>query len=140
MRAIPLVLCLLAGWSVAAAAEPPAGPKMGPRATPPANPFEVSGWVTLDPVNRNLIRSPAMDVEAKEDEGETHITVYGRKRRPDVGPRRPGGYEPLDNTALVPRVIPIGPPSSCSRGAYETVAGQPATGNDLVGALGGGRC
>lgn len=140
MRVRVSAMMLLAGLAVTAAAQPAPPPKMGPRAPAPSNPFEVAGWATLDPVNRNLIRTPGMDVDAKEDDGETHITVYGRKKRPDVGPRRPGGYEPLDNAALVPRVIPIGPPSSCSRGAYETVAGQPATGNDLVGALGGGRC
>jgi hypothetical protein len=40
----------------------------------------------------------------------------------------------------MPHDLPIGPASSCSSGAYRTIGGQPATGMDLVGGLGGGRC
>jgi hypothetical protein len=96
-------------------------------------------WLSFDPVGASLIRSPTqMDLAAREE--QTYITVFGRKQKPDVGPRRPDEYTPLSSEAAIPENIPIGPPTGCSNGAYNTVAGQAATGGDLVGFLGGGRC
>jgi hypothetical protein len=121
------------------AAQPPA--RGGPR-VPPPNPaptdFQILSWVSTTPAGGSLIRAPKIDLTARDDDSQ--ITVYGHKKRPDVGPRPDVGYEPLFSDAAIPQVIPIGPVSSCSNGAYNTIAGQPANGRDLQGALGGGRC
>jgi hypothetical protein len=130
----------LATWPLAAGAQPP--PSGGPRVPakkPDASGFVVLPWLSFEPVGGSLIRSPAqMDLAARED--QTYITVFGRKQRPDVGPRRPDVYSPETSDAAIPWDIPEAPPSSCSNGAYNTVAGQSANGADLMGYLGGGRC
>jgi hypothetical protein len=139
-RFVSLAAIWLLAWPMGAGAQPP--PAGGPRA--PAKKPDVSGfvvlpWLSFEPAGSSLIRSQSqMDLAARED--QTYLTVFGRTQRPDVGPRRPDVYAPQTSEAAIPWDIPVGPPSSCSNGAYNTVAGQAATGADLVGFLGGGRC
>jgi hypothetical protein len=129
-----MALALLA--AAPAGAQPP--PRGGPRvAKQSSSEFQIMDWVSVAPTGASLIRAP-IDLRAREDESQ--ITVFSRKKRPDVGPRPDVGYESLFSDAAIPQVIPIGPVSSCSNGAYNTIAGQPANGRDLQGALGGGRC
>ncbi len=131
-------LCLVA-WPLGASAQPAAGGPRAPAQKSDSSGFAVVPWLSFDPVGASLIRSPSqMDLTARED--QTNITVFGHKRKPDVAPRRDDGYTPLNNAAAIPNDIPVLPSSSCSNGAYNTVAGQAATGSDLVGFLGGGRC
>ena len=133
-------LCLFA-WPLCAGAQPPA-PAGGPRAQlKRADPsaFVVLPWLSFEPTGSSLIRTHAqMDLAARED--QTYITVFGRKQKADVGPRRDDVYTPLTSDASIPWNLPEQPPNSCSNGAYNTVAGQAATGGDLMGYLGGGRC
>ncbi len=119
----------------------PHGPP-APRAPrkPAANDFEIVGWLALTPANSSLIRAPSqqdsMDLTARDD--DTYITVYGRKKRPDVGPRPDTGYSPADNEAGIPADVRYLPPGHCANSAYSNVAGQPASDQDLIGFLGSG--
>ena len=136
------VACL---GTVAAGAQDSAPPK--PRAARPAadNPFalNVVPWFSLAPQGSGLIRQGpqgSMDLAARDD--ETYITVYGNKKKP-VDPRSDRVHDfsaPSWSDIGLPKDIPVGPPGSCSSGAYRTIGGQPATGADLMGGLGGGRC
>ncbi len=105
--------------------------------------LEVVPWFTLAPQDSSLIRKPGpqggIDMAARED--EPFITVYGRKKVEDLHADRQHDFSaPAWSDIAMPKEIPIGPASSCSSGAYRTIGGQPATGMDLVGGLGGGRC
>jgi hypothetical protein len=129
-----MVLPLTAG----AQPPPPAG---GPRAAskPAPSAFAVVPWLSFTPVGASLIRTPEqLDMEARED--QTYITVFGKKKKPDVGPRRDDVYTPLNSEASIPVEIPVMPTQNCSNAAYDTVAGQAGTSGSMFGALGGGRC
>ncbi len=129
-----------------APASAPAAARAHARAAPNAprkpatNDFDVVGWLMLTPTGNSLIRAPnqqdAMDLTARDD--DTYVTVYGRKKRPDVGPRPDTGYAPADNDAGIPNDVRYLPPGHCANAAYNTVAGQPATDQDLIGFLGSG--
>lgn len=114
-------------------------PPRAPR-KPATNDFDVVGWLALTPANNSLIRAPtqqaAMDLTARED--DTYVTVYGRKKRPDAGPRPDTGYAPADNGAGIPNDVSYLPPGHCANAAYNTIAGQPASDQDLIGFLGSG--
>ena len=137
---------LLAGCLLLA---PPLFAQTAPsRAASPASkanaPLEVVPWFSLEPQDSGLIRNAGggkgIDLSSR-NEDDTNITVYGRKKTVDLRADREHDYSaPGWSDITVPRDIPIGPPSSCSSGAYRTIGGQPATGADLVGGLGGGRC
>jgi hypothetical protein len=154
LAAVAMIACLF--WTVQAVAQravpddtqdQPATP---PRKTPPAkpraadNPFasQMVPWFSLTPEGSSLIRSaPAggYDLTARED--QTYITVFGKKKAVDPRPSTEHDYSsPAWSDIGLPKDIPIGPPGSCSSGAYRTIGGQPATGADLMGGLGGGRC
>jgi hypothetical protein len=140
----------------AAFAQPAPGPAAGappetslaPRrvakpAPKPSSSLEVVPWFSLSPEGPSLIRTPgsrgAMDLAARED--QTYVTVYGHKKTVDLHADREHDYgAPSWSEIAMPRDIPIGPPGSCSSGAYRTIGGQPANGADLMGGLGGGRC
>ena len=120
----------------------------GPRVTRKAvdNPFAtaMTPWFSLAPQGSNLIRAPnqqgGVDLSAREDH-DTYVTVYAKKKTVDLHEDRQHDYSaPGWSDVQLPKEIPIGPPGSCSSGAYRTIGGQPATGADLVGGLGGGRC
>jgi hypothetical protein len=105
--------------------------------------LDVIPWFSLAPQGAGLIRTPGtekgIDLAARQD--DTYITVYGRKKTVDLHADREHDFTaPSWSDMVMPREIPIGPPSSCSSGAYRTIGGQPANGQDLVGGLGGGRC
>jgi hypothetical protein len=109
------------------------------------NPFaqQVVPWFSLAPQGSSLIRTRepgGLDMAAREDESD--IMVYGRKKQA-VDPRtdREHDYSAATWSDVgLPKDIPVGPPGSCSSGAYRTIGGQAATGADLMGGLGGGRC
>jgi hypothetical protein len=67
------------------------------------------------------------------------IVVSGKRRSHDV-PESSASYSPHESGAAIPQNIRIVPPTSCPNEAYQTIAGQPATANDLVGFLGSGDC
>ena len=128
-----------------AAAEAPAG-KSRPVAPVPRGfgPLEVVPWFSLEPQDSGLIRNSGgakgIDMSSR-NEDDSNITVYGRKKTVDLRTDREHDYSaPGWSDITMPRDIPIGPPSSCSSGAYRTIGGQPANGADLMGGLGGGRC
>jgi hypothetical protein len=134
------VLCLVAlPFCAGAQAPAPAAGLRAPKKHPDPSAFVVLPWLSFEPTGSSLIRTrEQMDLAARED--QTYITVFGRKQRPDVGPRRDDVYTPTTSEAAIPWDLPEQPPNSCSNGAYNTVAGQAATGGDLMGYLGGGRC
>jgi hypothetical protein len=71
----------------------------------------------------------------------TEWIIVNGKRRPHGFPESAaGGDTPDESQAAIPRAIRIAPPTSCPNEAYQTIAGQPATANDLVGFLGSGDC
>ena len=137
---------LIAAPALSQPAAAPAGTNtdaraLGPRMPKAAyNPFSVASWASLDEPQGSSIRAESqMDLAARED--RNYIEVFGRKKGPDVGWHpRVDGDSPAWSDAAIPGTIPIGPPTSCGGEAYRTVGGQPATGADMVGALGGGRC
>jgi hypothetical protein len=101
-------------------------------------------WFTLEPVGSGLIRVPGgpapLDLAARQQD-DSDIIVYGRHKAVDPRSDREHDFSaPGWSEIAIPRDLPIGPPSSCSSGAYRTIGGQPANGQDLVGGLGGGRC
>ena len=107
-------------------------------------PLEVVPWFSLEPQDSGLIRNTGgakgIDMSSR-NEDDTNITVYGKKKTVDLRADREHDYSaPGWSDITMPRDIPIGPPSSCSSGAYRTIGGQPANGADLMGGLGGGRC
>ena len=108
------------------------------------NSLQLAPWFTLDPVGTGLIRAPGaarpLDLAARQQD-DTNIIVYGRHKAVDPRSDREHDFSaPGWSDFVMPRNVPIGPASSCSSGAYRTIGGQPATGMDLVGGLGGGRC
>jgi hypothetical protein len=114
-----------------------------PAAAPHASGLEMVQWFSLTPQGTGLIRSPgkdgSIDMAARDD--ETYITVLAKKKVVDLHADREHDFSaPSWSDIAVPRDLPVGPPGSCSSGAYRTIGGQPATGNDLMGGLGGGRC
>jgi hypothetical protein len=144
-----VLLCWLAAtpaWAQSPA--PEATPLHKPRAVKPAaaahdNGLDLVQWFSLTPQGTGLIRSPAkdgaIDLAARDD--ETYITVLAKKKVVDLHADREHDFTaPSWSDIAVPRDLPVGPPGSCSSGAYRTIGGQPATGNDLMGGLGGGRC
>jgi hypothetical protein len=104
----------------------------------PANDFDVVDWLSLTPAGNSLIRDPKqaapVDLTARDD--DANITVYGRKKHPDLSAPPPMGYAPDTNEAAEPRDLRIVPPTGCNNAAYSDVGGQPANGSDLIGALG----
>jgi hypothetical protein len=68
------------------------------------------------------------------------ITVTGTRRAHHVPATPANDYAPRESEMALPRDIRIVPPNSCPNEAYQTIAGQPATANDLVGFLGSGAC
>jgi hypothetical protein len=106
-----------------------------------ANDFSVVAWLSLTPAADSLIRSPSqqagVDLTTRDDD-DNNITVYARKKRPDVGPHPVTGYAPIDNGAAVPANVRYLPPEHCANAAYNTVAGQSASDQDLIGFLGSG--
>ncbi len=104
----------------------------------PSNEFDVVSWLSLTPAANSLIRdpnrAPAVDLTARED--DSNITVYGRKKHPDLSAPPPAGYAPLENEVAEPRDLRIVPPTHCANAAYSDVGGQSANGSDLIGALG----
>ena len=120
----------------------------GPRVARPAKPaatmsLDLVPWFSLEPAGTGLIRTPGahpLDLAARQED-DTNIIVYGRHKAVDPRSDREHDYSaPGWSDVEMPRNLPIGPASSCSSGAYRTIGGQPATGMDLVGGLGGGRC
>jgi hypothetical protein len=113
----------------------------GPR-KPASSEFDVVDWLSLTPSTNSLIRAPnqaaGVDLTARED--ESYVTVYARKKRPDAGPRIDPGYAPSESDSAVPDYDHVRylPPTHCANGAYNTVAGQSANTNDLMGFLGSG--
>jgi hypothetical protein len=128
----------------ALAAEPPAPkPHAVKSQAKDTGALQVVPWFSLTPQGAGLIRTPGtergIDLATRED--ETYVTVYGHKKTVDLHADREHDFTaPGWSDLVMPRDIPIGPPSSCSSGAYRTIGGQPANGQDLVGGLGGGRC
>jgi hypothetical protein len=126
------------------AADPPAArPHTAKTAAKESGALQVIPWFSLTPQGAGLIRTPGtergIDLAARED--DTYITVYGKKKTVDLHAGQEHDFTaPGWSELAMPRDIPIGPPSSCSSGAYRTIGGQPANGQDLVGGLGGGRC
>ena len=117
-------------------------PKLGPRmpAKTAANPFDIVAWLDFAPRGASLIRSK-IDVTARESDDTTQITVFGRHRPKDPRPPPPDDhYTPLESDAAIPRDVHYLPPGGCSNGAYQTVGGQPANGQDLIGQLGSSGC
>jgi hypothetical protein len=104
----------------------------------PTNEFDVADWLSLTPAGNSLIRDPRqgapVDLTARDD--DTNVTVYGRKKHPDLSPPPPLGYAPLENEVAEPRDLRIVPPTHCANAAYSDVGGQSANGSDLIGALG----
>jgi hypothetical protein len=154
LAAVALLACLC--WTAQAAAQRAtpddaqdqgaAPPKKTPAAKPRGtdNPFASAlvPWFSLTPEGSSLIRAAPQggyDLTARED--QTYITVFGKKKPVDPRSDREHDYSsPAWSDIGLPKDIPIGPPGSCSGGAYRTIGGQPATGADLMGGLGGGRC
>jgi hypothetical protein len=151
--AVLLAACL--GWSFHAVAQtdapgdtqvqpvaPPRRAPVKPRAED--NPFasQLVPWFSLTPEGSSLIRAApegGYDLTARDD--QTYITVFGKKKAVDPRPDREHDYSAATWSDVgLPKDIPIGPPGGCSSGAYRTIGGQPATGADLMGGLGGGRC
>lgn len=126
----------------------PAAQEAPPRSRafkPKENPFalQVVPWFSLAPQGAGLIRAPAnsgaMDLAARDD--DTYITVYGRKKTVDLHADREHDFSAPGWTDIaMPKELPIGSSGACSNQAYRTIGGQPATGADLMGGLGGGRC
>jgi hypothetical protein len=67
------------------------------------------------------------------------LVVYGVRHPPRISVPF-ADDAPLPSEAVTPKDLRIVPPASCPGMAYMTVAGQPATGNGLVGGLGSGDC
>ena len=143
---------MLASFVVAGAAPDPAATPVpvkaarvqhGPRvpAKESANEFSVVDWLSLTPSANSLIRAPSqqagVDLTTRDDD-DSLITVYAHKTRPDVGPRPVTGYTPLENGAALPANVRYLPPEHCANSAYNTVAGQSANDQDLIGFLGSG--
>ncbi len=135
IAAIALACVLLTG---AALAQPrPAQP-------PKSDPFAVTTWFELKPPSLESPAAPrppgTLDLGYREDPGD--IYVYGRKQK--IPPRewqRQDFNNPryLEAAGPLDRIQP--PRTNCAAGAYNTVAGQPATGKDLMGVVGaGGSC
>ena len=142
-------LALLALALPMAHAQPTEPAQPGPRAARPAKPAAPSSldlvpWFSLEQAGAGLIRAPGagrpLDLAARQED-DTNIIVYGRHKAVDPRSDREHDFSaPGWSEIAMPRNVPIGPASSCSSGAYRTIGGQPATGMDLVGGLGGGRC
>jgi hypothetical protein len=133
--------CLtLAATAAAAQTQPPRVPKSAPQ----ANAFEFAPWASLTPTNSGLIRAApqntSLDFAPHED--QTFITVFGKKKGPEIGPRiRQDWEEPAGFTDVAtPQNYGVGPAANCAGSSYRTIGGQAATGADMVGAMGGGRC
>jgi hypothetical protein len=130
--------------SPAPAAAPPHKPRAAkPAAAPHETGLDMVQWFSLTPQGAGLIRSPGkdggIDMAARDD--ETYITVLAKKKVVDLHADREHDFSaPSWSDIAVPRDLGVEPPGSCSSGAYRTIGGQPATGNDLMGGLGGGRC
>jgi hypothetical protein len=148
-RAFGMLLCWLAAtpaWpqTPAPATPPPRKARaVKPAPAPHETGLEMVQWFSLTPQGAGLIRAPgkdaAIDMTARDD--ETYITVFGKKKVVDLHADREHDFSaPSWSDIAVPRDLPVGPPGNCSNGAYRTIGGQPATGNDLMGGLGGGRC
>jgi hypothetical protein len=100
-------------------------------------PFDIQGWAIL-PGQPDALVSLSRGILAPgrvTDGSETTIVVHGARRLRFAAPDMPG-YEPADSDASMPRDVRIVPPTECSNMAYNTIAGQPATGKDLIGFLG----
>ena len=147
--ALALAFALLPAFPLhAQQADPPQKPpppKSRAFKTPAAeNPFamQVVPWFSLAPPGATLIRpgpQGSLDLAARED--QTYITVFGKKKLVDPRTDREHDYSAATWSDVgLPKDIPIGPPGNCSSGAYRTIGGQAATGADLMGGLGGGRC
>ncbi len=136
---------MLLGTVTPLAAQPPhqavaAHPTAKPPHKPGGNEFDVVNWLSLTPAANSLIRAPnQVDITTHADD-DTFITVYARKKRPDVGPRVAGGYAPSQSDSALPGYDDIRylPPTHCANAAYSTVGGQPANAADLLGFTGSG--
>ncbi len=143
------VLLLVPAASVA---QPPPNPKAAAQHGPAAphtarksaaGDFDVVGWLSLTPAANSLIRAPnqsaGVDLTARDD--DTFITVYARRKKyPDLDQRPITGYAPGSDAGATPDFDHVRylPPTHCSNGAYSTVGGQSANGQDLMGFLGSG--
>ncbi len=137
---VPLVL---AAQPQPTADQPAARPHATKTAEKETGALQVIPWFSLVPQGAGLIRTPgaARGIDLATPQDDTYITVYGKKKTVDLHAGQEHDFTaPGWSELAVPRDIPIGPPSSCSSGAYRTIGGQPANGQDLVGGLGGGRC
>jgi hypothetical protein len=131
--------------AAAPAAAQPAVPRAHAAAKPVSKPaasgFDVVNWLSLTPSANSLIRAPNQPVDiSTHDDSDTYITVYARKKRPDVGPRIAGGYAPSQSDSALPDYDNIRylPPTHCANGAYNTIAGQSANAADMLGFTGSG--
>ena len=136
--------CLFLAVPLRAQTSPAAKSRPLAQASKSSGPLEIVPWFSLEPQDSGLIRNAGgakgIDLSSRSED-DTNITVFGRKATVDLHADREHDYSaPGWSDITMPRDIPIGPPSSCSSGAYRTIGGQPANGADLVGGLGGGRC
>ncbi len=143
-RAIRRACAALVLAAFSARAQPPstARPHAGKQTSDTS--LQFAPWFSLEPAGAGLIRAPGaarpLDLAARQQD-DNNIIVYGRHKAVDPRSDREHDYSaPGWSDYVMPRDLPIGPASSCSSGAYRTIGGQPATGMDLVGGLGGGRC
>ena len=72
--------------------------------------------------------------------GREEITVTAARApiQRDPRPHETPGYEPAHSDAASPNPAPVTPSGYCNS-AYQTVAGQAATGQDMFG-IGSGHC
>ncbi len=120
------LLCGLAALAPAAArAEPPAAAGAGWFVPPPPKPG-------VDGAHRS--------VDMREVSGRDEITVLGVRPaiQRDPRPQETHSFQPAHSDAASPDPRPVTPSGYCSS-AYQTVAGQAATGADMVG-MGSGHC
>jgi hypothetical protein len=135
---------MLSGILIAAAGQQPTPPDK-PQATksvrlaPKSDGFAVTNWFDI-PSGTNIapdtgLHTKKVDLAVRED--PNNINVFEKKQK--FEPRnwfRMDVDEPWNNAPSVD--MPVRQNSSCEGAAYDTVGGQPATGRDMIGALGAG--
>jgi hypothetical protein len=81
---LTLLAGALLGGTVQAGQTPPRGPRADPAKPLPAtdNPFQISGWASLDPVGGHLIRPTPVGkaLASTPQENWEEITVFGHRR------------------------------------------------------------
>lgn len=113
-------------------------PKTSPAQS--ASPFAVAAWASLELSSTAPSTIGAAQIDLHVHDEPESIIVTGKHYRWESVPKLGDLLGSPDNSlAATPRDRPAIAPNFCAGSAYQTIAGQPATGRDLVG-YGAGRC